>query len=149
MKITRHEEFEMAHVLDGYNGGCGNLHGHSYKIEVTLEGYQDKDNFDMVMDFKELKEIIKEIVPDHMFAVNNTKTEGYEYELWQLNKKYSKATIEFPFVTTAENMVGWFAQKIQAELVKRYGQIKSPRVVEVNLWETTNSHTTWIEGGRN
>lgn len=140
MRITRHEEFEMAHVLDGYNGGCGNLHGHSYKIEVTIEGPQEPDYFDMVLDFKWLKEYIKAVVPDHMFAVNSTKTEGYEFELWQLNKKYGKATKEFPFVTTAENMVGWFASEIENMLPADI------HVDEVKLWETTNSFATWKRG---
>lgn len=143
MRITRHEEFEMAHVLDGYNGGCGNLHGHTYKIEVTVEGPQDPEYFGMVMDFKQLKDIIKNAVPDHMFAVNSQKTSGYEYDLWQLNKKYGKATMEFPFVTTAENMVVWFARKINEEIHKINPSID---VVEVNLWETTNSHATWKKG---
>ena len=59
MRVTRHEEFETAHLLPGYDGPCGNLHGHSYKIEVTLEGPQNK-LFDMVMDFKDLKKAMQE-----------------------------------------------------------------------------------------
>jgi len=51
MRVTRHEEFETAHLLPGYNGPCGNLHGHSYKIEVTVEGPQHDNHFGMVMDF--------------------------------------------------------------------------------------------------
>lgn len=145
MRITRHEEFEMAHVLDGYDGGCGNTHGHTYRIEVTIEGPQDKSYFDMVMDFKVLKDIIKKVVPDHMLAVNNTVTNGYEYDLWQLNKKYGKATKEFPFVTTAENMVGYLAQEINNEIYKLTGTT-SIRVVEVKLWETRDSYATWNKG---
>lgn len=148
MQITRCEEFEMAHVLDGYNGGCGNLHGHSYKIEVTVEGPQDPNYFDMVMDFKKLKEAIKAVVPDHTFAVNSTKTEGYEYELWQLNKKYKKATKEYPCVTTAENMVGYIACELN-DYIHHTLNLEAVEVVKVGLWETTNSHATWMKEGSN
>lgn len=148
MRITRREEFEMSHVLDGYNGGCGNSHGHSYAIEVTVEGPRHQDNFGMVMDFKELKEAIKAIIPDHKFSVNNTKTEGYEYELWQVNKKYGKATMEFPCVTSAENMVEIFANQID-DYIKNTLNHPDVDVIEVKLWETTNSHATWVKGAMN
>ena len=148
MRITRHEEFEMSHVLDGYNGGCGNLHGHSYSIEVTVEGPKHPENFNMVMDFKDLKTAIKNVVPDHMFSVNNTVTDGYEYELWQVNKKFGKSIKEFPCVTTAENMVGILAQQIDNYIKEVMGYIDVD-VVEVKLWETTNSHATWIRGAMN
>ena len=38
VSVTRHEEFEAAHRLRDYDGACTNLHGHSYKIEVTVTG---------------------------------------------------------------------------------------------------------------
>ena len=148
MRITRREEFEMSHVLDNYDGGCGNCHGHSYKIEVTVEGPKHPNNFNMVMDFKELKDVIKKCIPDHYFAVNNTKLEGYEYDLWQVNKKYGKSTKEFPFVTTAENMVCFFADSIDWYIKNVLGH-EDVDVVEVKLWETTNSYVTWIKGAMN
>ena len=148
MRITRHEEFEMSHVLDNYRGGCGNSHGHSYSIEVTVEGPRHQDNFGMVMDFKDLKEAIKAIVPDHYFSVNNTVTEGYEYDLWQVNKKHNKTTREFPCVTSAENMVCIFAEEID-NYIKNVQGYKDVDVVEIKLWETTNSYATWIKGAMN
>ena len=57
IKVTRHEEFEAAHLLPNYDGPCGNLHGHSYKIELTLEGPQNEDYYGMVMDFNDLKKL--------------------------------------------------------------------------------------------
>ena len=148
MRITRREEFEMSHVLDNYNGGCGNLHGHSYKIEVTVEGPRHQDNFGMVMDFKDLKTAINAIVPDHHFSVNNTVTEGYEYDIWQVNKEYNKATREFPCVTSAENMVCILAEEID-DYIKNVQGYKDVDVVEVKLWETTNSYATWTKGAMN
>ena len=141
MRVTRHEEFETAHLLPGYDGPCGNLHGHSYKIEVTLEGPQNK-LFDMVMDFKDLKKAIKEIVPDHRFVFNGANPSEVEKDLVAVLDKYELKYVAYPFDTTAENMVGYFAEMIEAYIVNELG-IKDFKVVEVNLWETTNSHATW------
>lgn len=149
MRITRREEFEMSHVLDGYNGGCGNSHGHSYAIEVTVEGPRHQDNFGMVMDFKELKQAIQAVVPDHHFSVNtNCEVGGYEYALWQVNKEFNKATREFDCVTSAENMVCIFAEQID-NYIKTQLNHTDVDVVEVKLWETSNSYATWIKGAMN
>lgn len=137
MRVTRHEEFETAHLLPGYNGGCGNLHGHSYKIEVTLEGPQDED-FDMVLDFKILKQIIKNTVPDHKFIYYENDQIGKQ--IAEVLDKYNLQYEIYPFHTTAENMVGYFAKKINEKIKLKYPNID---VIEIKLWETTNSHATW------
>lgn len=142
MTVTRREEFETAHILPGYNGPCGNLHGHSYKIEVTVEGPQDTNHFGMVVDFKDLKTAIKAVVPDHKFVFNSANPSPVERDIVEVLKSYHLAYEEYPFCTTAENMTPYFAQKIEEYLKNKmgYNQIS---VVEVNLWETTNSHATW------
>ena len=59
--VTKHIDFDAAHVLpEGYNGKCRNLHGHTYKAYVTLTGPRDSSEFGMVVDFKLLKEAMKE-----------------------------------------------------------------------------------------
>lgn len=141
MRVTRHEEFETAHLLPGYDGPCGNLHGHSYKIEVTLEGPQNKP-FDMVMDFKDLKKAIKEIVPDHRFVFNGANPSEVEKDLVAVLDKYGLKYVAYPFDTTAENMVGYFAEMIESYIINELG-IKDVKVVEVKLWETSNSYATW------
>jgi 6-pyruvoyltetrahydropterin/6-carboxytetrahydropterin synthase len=67
--VTKIFRFEMAHQLvDCYSDECKNIHGHSYKLEVTFEGQVDKDT-GMIIDFKQLKEIVQPIVDelDHSF----------------------------------------------------------------------------------
>ena len=137
VRVTREEEFEAAHLLPGYNGGCKNLHGHSYKIKVTVEGPRNK-GWGMVLDFKQLKKIIKEVVPDHKFLayVEDEIAMQIVSILYQNNLDY----VLFDFDTTAENMVGYFAARIQDELDKLYDDVK---VVKIRLWETTNSEATW------
>ena len=115
MRITRHEEFEMAHVLPDYPGGCGNLHGHSYKIEVTLEGPQNFDQWGMILDFNTFKIFIKDTIPDHKFAYNAKDTSPIEKDILAVLNKYGCATEGYPFCTTAENMCKYFAENISVD----------------------------------
>lgn len=140
VRITRHEEFETAHLLPHYDGGCGNLHGHSYKIEVTVEGPRGNVPFDMVMDFKDLKKAIKAVVPDHMFVYKDG--DEISEKIAKILDEYNLKYVRYPFFTTAENMVGYFAELIDNYIKAELGYSEVD-VVEVNLWETTNSHATW------
>lgn len=139
MRITRHEEFETSHLLPGYNGGCGRLHGHSYKIEVTVNGPQDSD-FDMVMDFKDLKKAIKAVVPDHMFVYYSE--DNISKEIAEVLRNNNIECIEYPFYTTAENMVGYYAKLIENYIQEELGY-DYIKVDEVKLWETRDSYATW------
>ena len=140
MRITRHEEFEVAHLLPGYNGGCGNLHGHTYKIEVTVEGPQNSNYFDMVMDFSNLKQAIKANVPDHRFIYKIGDKIGEE--IAEVLSKNNIEYVGYSFQTTAENMVSWFARTINF-YIQHDQHNEDVEVVEVKLWETTNSYATW------
>lgn len=144
MSICRHEEFEAAHLLNGYQGGCGNLHGHTYKIEVTICGTMDPDNWGMVLDFNELKAIIKEILPDHKFMCDgnmiSSEEDNPEKGIIEVLDKFGLEYVIYPFAPTAENLVGWFAMAINNRLLDISSDIS---VKEVKLWETTNSYAEW------
>lgn len=56
MKVCREFYFDASHYLPGYEGKCEQFHGHTYRLEVTVEGRMKKDG--MVMDFNRLKEIV-------------------------------------------------------------------------------------------
>ena len=144
MRICRHEEFEVAHVLPEYPGACGNLHGHTYKIEVTLEGPQDPSKWGMVLDFNILKKIIKEVVPDHRFIYNKLNTSPLEADLLDVLEEYNCLTVGYPFATTAENMCQYFATLIDSILITKYG-LTNVKVAEIKLWETTNSYAHYIK----
>ena len=59
MKVSKEFTFDAAHYLTKYHGKCENLHGHTYRLRVTVEGNLDEE--DMVMDFCELKELVEGI----------------------------------------------------------------------------------------
>ena len=68
IRITKQFNFETGHALYGYDGKCKNVHGHSYKLNVTVIGQpiDDADHvkFGMVIDFGDLKKIVKEEIVD-------------------------------------------------------------------------------------
>ena len=64
MFITKEFSFDSAHYLPDYHGKCENMHGHTYKMHVTVEGEVQADG--MVIDFVKLKEIVKTKVIDKL-----------------------------------------------------------------------------------
>ena len=142
MRITKEVEFETAHVLPNYDGGCGNLHGHSYKIQVTVEGPQNENYYGMVMDFSELKKAINEIVPDHRFVYG--EGDIISQDIADVLDKHNIKYIKYPFPTTAENMVGYYAELID-EYIKNELGYEDLNVVHVRLWETSTSFSEWIK----
>jgi len=63
IRVTKEFSFEMAHVLWNYDGPCKNVHGHSYRLFVTLSGFpvdnQENPKNGMVIDFGDLKVLLK------------------------------------------------------------------------------------------
>ena len=76
LRLTKEFVFQMAHALDGYDGKCRNIHGHNYRLFVTVEGEPINNPGDakkgMVIDFSDIKKIVEQniIEPfDHAFVV--------------------------------------------------------------------------------
>ena len=76
IRLTKEFKFEMAHALYGYDGLCANLHGHSYKLLVTVRGgvkNEEEPKQGMVIDFSVLKSIVKSLIIskyDHSLVLN-------------------------------------------------------------------------------
>ena len=85
IRITKQFTFETGHALYGYDGKCKNVHGHSYKLSVTVIGEPITDmgnaKLGMVIDFGDLKKIVnREIVNvfDHATVFNTCRLPAYE-----------------------------------------------------------------------
>ncbi len=120
IRITKQFSFETGHALYGYDGKCRNVHGHSYKLSVTVIGnpITDESNvkYGMVIDFGDLKKIVKsEIVDkfDHA-TVFNKNTPHVELARELENRDHNVILVSYQ--PTSENMVIDFAQKIQSRL---------------------------------
>lgn len=131
--VTKIFKFEASHNLPYYDGACSKLHGHSYKLEVTVSGeisnvyehnvgcstYIKNPKAGMIIDFKDLKDIVNKCVVDK-----------YDHEY--LN--------EFFFNPTAELMVQSMAKDIKENLPKGVS------LVSCRLWETDTSYAEYKEG---
>ncbi|MBO7212413.1 MAG: 6-carboxytetrahydropterin synthase [Methanobrevibacter sp.] len=149
ISVCRNIEFEAAHMLEGYNGGCGSLHGHSYKISMIIscpENVRKNNDFGFVLDFKELNKVLNDNVPDHMFMYNkNNGEDTVEGQIVKILKQNNLRLWAFNNTPSAENMVKELAENFQQVFDNLYPE-KDIKVDELRLWETTNSHSIWKRG---
>ena len=142
IRITKQFNFETGHALYGYDGKCRNVHGHSYKLSVTVIGTPISDTsnvkFGMVIDFKDLKDIVEsEIVDkfDHATVFNKNTP---HIELARELEIRGHNVILVDYQPTSEMMIIDFAEKIKARL---------PKTIELHslkLRETGTSHAEWF-----
>ena len=127
---TEHS-FDSAHFLQGYDGKCRNIHGHRWRVVVTIQSESLKDSKQergMILDFGDFKQDLKTMIDfyDHALLIENGSLSNKLYEaLLEENFKL----IELPFRPTAENMAKFFYD----ELSKQY------RVDLVEVYETPNN----------
>lgn len=128
--VTKTVKFDAAHVLTNHQGLCKNLHGHTYRVDVSVAQAADDDR-DMVIDFKDLKGIANEVVCDrfdHAF-IYNTESAG-ECEIAAVVEKNGMRTVAIPFRSTAENLAKLFFNDLKTRI---------PGLAAVKVWETADS----------
>jgi 6-pyruvoyltetrahydropterin/6-carboxytetrahydropterin synthase len=141
IRITKQFNFETAHALYGYDGKCKNIHGHSYKLLVTVIGIPISDSnnvkYGMVIDFGDLKKIVSsEIVNkfDHATVFNKNTP---HIELAKELEKRDHNVILVDYQPTSEMMLVDFAEKIKSRLPENV-QLHS-----LKLQETGTSNAEW------
>ena len=142
IRITKEFKFETGHALYGYDGLCKNVHGHSYKLAVTILGKPITDpsdvKFGMVMDFSDLKAIVNKLIVkpfDHATVLNINSPHK---ELADTMEKRGHKIIRVPYQPTSEMMILDFAEKISSALPNH---LKLQRLV---LRETETSFAEWL-----
>ncbi len=141
IRISKEFHFEMAHVLDGYDGLCAYVHGHSYFLIVSVLGEPNNDinspKNGMVMDFGVLKDIVnKDIINifDHSLVVNQ---KANWIEKVQNIDSFSRI-IKLPFQPTSENLLLHFIDIINKQLPN------DVKLVHALLKETNSSYAEWF-----
>lgn len=122
-EVSVDETFAAGHALRGYRGKCENVHGHNYKLQVTIEGDR-LDSIGLLVDFVELKRIMHAAIErlDHQFL-----------------NDVPPFDVENP---SAENMAKYFYDQIENGL--RSAKLEVPvRVARVKIWETDVSTATY------
>jgi len=142
IRITKQFSFETGHALYGYDGKCKNVHGHSYKLDVTVVGKPIDDTnhvkYGMVIDFSDLKKIVKEEIVevfDHA-TVFNKNTPHVELAEELSNRGHNVLLVDYQ--PTSEMMVIDFAEKIKRRLPNNI-QLHS-----LKLQETATSFAEWF-----
>lgn len=142
IRLTKIFSFETAHVLYGYDGKCKNLHGHSYKLFVTVKGTPISEvghvKNGMVMDFGDLKRIVKEEIVDvwdHAVLVNAMSP---HLELGRDLERQGHRVIFCNFQPTCEMMLPEIAKKIKNRLPE------SISLAKLKLYETETSYAEWL-----
>jgi 6-pyruvoyltetrahydropterin/6-carboxytetrahydropterin synthase len=138
IRITKEFKFEMAHALHGYDGLCKNIHGHSYRLWVTVKGDVKNENGHtkdgMVMDFGVLKEIVKPNIVDkydHSLVLNANSPHA------NLDLSAFEKVFLLPYQPTSENLVMDFANHIKSKLPNHI------ELCKVVLSETATSFAEW------
>jgi|TARA_R110000744_G_scaffold113277_4_gene212301 6-pyruvoyltetrahydropterin/6-carboxytetrahydropterin synthase len=141
IRITKQFNFETGHALFGYDGKCRNVHGHSYKLSVTVIGKPITDTghvkLGMVIDFGDLKRIVKEEIVDQFDHATVFNKNTPHVELAQELTDRGHNVILANYQPTSENMVLDFADRIKARLPKNIS------LHSLKLQETDTSFAEW------
>ena len=141
IRITKQFSFETGHALYGYDGKCKNVHGHSYRLDVTVIGSPITDSsnvkYGMVIDFSDLKKIAKEEIVDVFdhATVFNKNTPHVELANELIKRDHHVILVDYQ--PTSEMMVIDFAEKIKKRLPENI------KIYSIKLQETETSFAEW------
>ncbi len=141
IRVTKLFSFETGHALYGYDGKCRNVHGHSYKLSVTVTGVPISDTknvkYGMVIDFGDLKKIVKEEIVDVFdhATVFNKNTPHIELAKELSDRGHNVLLADYQ--PTSEMMLIAFAGKIKPRLPNNV------KLHSLKLQETETSYASW------
>ncbi|KGQ35494.1 6-carboxy-5,6,7,8-tetrahydropterin synthase [Gallibacterium anatis] len=140
LKVAKEFSFDMAHLLDGHDGKCQNLHGHTYKLQVIVSGETENSGAKkgMVIDFADLKRAVNELIispMDHAFIYDQSSER--ETKIAQLLQQLNSKTFALPMRSTAENLAQFIFQRLQENV--------GFHLHSVRLWETPTSFAEYGE----
>ena len=141
IRITKEFRFEAAHALKGYDGPCKNIHGHSYELSVTIIGNpveaKDSPKKGMIMDFTELKKIIKKTVIDPFDHALILSSDYPDDEFKRSGEAFSNVLL-VEYQPTSENLLIDFAARIRHLLPY------TVKLHSLRLRETSTSYAEWF-----
>ena len=123
-------------MLTNHQGLCKNLHGHTYRVEVSVS-QAPEDHADMVIDFKDLKRKCEEVILeryDHAFMYNSESPA--ESEIAAVVMKHGMRAVAMPYRSTAENLARHFFGVLRERVAG---------LCRVRVWETPDSSAEYSE----
>ena len=120
-EVSVEETFSAGHALRGYRGKCENVHGHNYRVRVTVDG-PALDEIGLLYDFSHLKKTIREVIEgvDHRFLNDQAPFDV-------LNP-------------SAENIAKYFYEEISRGMPRASN---GARIARIDLWETDTTYATY------
>jgi len=120
-QVSVEETFSAGHALRGYRGKCENVHGHNYRVRVTVEGLQ-LDPIGLLCDFTEIKRVVREVIAglDHQF----------------INDLPAFRSVN----PSAENLAKYFYDQVAGQL---NDLAPGARVTDAIVWETDTARSQY------
>lgn len=136
-QLTTEHSFDSAHFLAGYDGKCGNLHGHRWRVLLTVQSEtlrEDQQQKGMCVDFAELKkDLLTELdALDHVLIIEQGSLRESTMKALQ-EEKFQ--VVEMPFRPTAENFARYFYELFT---------LKGYPVAKVEVYETPNNSAVYF-----
>lgn len=141
IQITKIFHFEMAHAIDGYNGACKDVHGHSYELHVSVGSKKPLDGYipapGLIFDFRDLKKI-----------VSSSVLEVLDHKLVLSRSFIAKKSV----MGKQENIVLWNAEPTAENLLIYIRETLKELLPEniilttLKLYETRHSYAEWVNG---
>jgi 6-pyruvoyltetrahydropterin/6-carboxytetrahydropterin synthase len=141
IRVTKVFTFDMAHALFGYDGPCKNIHGHTYRLSVTLIGEQITDDGNpkqgMVIDFTDFKKIVKEHVVDVFDHTLVLKADTPHAKIEGLTEQFERVIFS-EYQPSCENLLLDMVDKIYQYLPTNV------QIHNIRLEETPTSYAEWF-----
>lgn len=145
---TKIFSFDMAHRLPGHEGLCKNIHGHTYKLEVTVSRdtpsgiISGGPSEGMVIDFQALSGLVKTSIVDKLdHACIIYPEEQFDIDMLKLMEKHDMKVVELGYRPTAELMARNFFELLVKKISKSdVPEIRDLTVVKIRLWETPTAY---------
>lgn len=136
-QLTTEHSFDSAHFLAGYDGKCGNLHGHRWRVLLTVQSEtlrEDRQQKGMCVDFAELKKDLRTELDalDHVLIIEQGSLRESTMKALQ-EEKFQ--VVEMPFRSTAENFARYFYELFT---------LKGYPVAKVEVYETPNNSAVYF-----
>lgn len=136
-QLTTEHSFDSAHFLAGYDGKCGNLHGHRWRVLLTVQSEtlrEDRQQKGMCVDFAELKKDLRTELDalDHVLIIEQGSLRENTMKALQ-EEKFQ--VVEMPFRPTAENFARYFYELFT---------LKGYPVAKVEVYETPNNSAVYF-----
>lgn len=136
-QLTTEHSFDSAHFLAGYDGKCGNLHGHRWRVLLTVQSEtlrEDRQQKGMCVDFAEQKKDLRTELDalDHVLIIEQGSLRESTMKALQ-EEKFQ--VVEMPFRPTAENFARYFYELFT---------LKGYPVAKVEVYETPNNSAVYF-----